>query len=982
MGLFCPKCNKSQDQGLYCGNCGVKLVELQNDKDLIPSKNLTLNANLHVSNLLDSEISDKSINTNDSLHQNVDKVKNENKMAFINNNVLADSNKYSHYQQHQIPSKKEVNNQVENIDNKITYLEEQLKKHPSSENLYFELINAYIKVGKLNRALTTLWAVKALVPNHSKVYELGAEIYKLQNNLQSAINFLHKLVELDSSNIEAQKKLATLLIELGKKKESLEILQKLVTLNNFEPDLYLKIAEVELSLGKSENAYKNLMLFRKYKGESLEMFLLLGKALLAQRFYDGAIKHYKEAIIMFPNNHHLRLGLARAYLGLGNTSEAILELERAFQLCSTDGELILELGKLYHNLGMIEKSDEMFEILKNFEINDASLYLDWARHFIDKNLYDKAFDVIKKALDKSPYNVEIVQTWCFLLEKKSKYNEALSKYEEFLLHSTNALWAIEGIIRCAKKVENYQKLAYGQKKFIEMGNNYADAWCDYAETLIKLKEYELAEKAFEQAIKLDPSCVRAYQAPDLIKKEKMYESAQKYALQAEEAIQKRFYFTAIERLEKALEIIPNERKWIRMLADAYIKIGNLPKAAELLAKIRTVDPVDRWVDFQLAKVYEFEEKESLSIEIYSSLAKNDPKDIQTYLQLLKLKRALTRSDKIEKELIFAIIKSIYAEFSDHSKNNPYAKLLEAYACYIYSAGTQIQNELAQRSIEILLQLQEFQDLSFYVNYGLSLMHRLIGNYKDAVYYLQETIKLSSDIMLILNLARLHENFNHFSNAHKSYVSLKNLLPEVGWYRKKSIEMLELESKESGKDHLTNFINSFQNLSKIERENIWNLYELAIAQHYLALRSQNTNSYHELVKKVYLNFNKAISIANNQPWLYWGLMESQNTFLKGYDRNRALNQNLRICEKLVRENADQVWSHYYYGYCLYSLDDIVQLDNAIAQFTTAYYMQPYFTEPLFKIIEANKKLGKIQRNDLIKYNLLFVEPELFSKYNRL
>ena len=76
----------------------------------------------------------------------------------------------------------------------------------------------------------------------------------------------------------------------------------------------------------------------------------------------------------------------------------------------------------------------------------------------------------------------------------------------------------------------------------------ADDWCDYGETLVKLGLFDEARDAFNEASKIDPACLRAYEAPEIINIEKSRAEGEKLAQKAEEALEKRFYITATDKL--------------------------------------------------------------------------------------------------------------------------------------------------------------------------------------------------------------------------------------------------------------------------------------------------------------------------------------------------------------------------------------------------------------------------------------------------
>ncbi|MBI3039008.1 hypothetical protein HYY75_08165, partial [bacterium] len=538
-------------------------------------------------------------------------------------------------------------------------------------------------------------------------------------------------------------------------------------------------------------------------------------------------------------------------------------------------------------------------------------------------------------------------------------------------------WALAGIIRTSGNLGDFRRVANAQQSLIDLGNKTTDAWCDLGETLIRLNLFDDAGKAFEKASQIDPSCARAYQAPELIRIEKARSKGEKLFKDAKDAAAKKLFLTAVESLEHALELVPREITWMRFLADLCLRIGEITRAGELLSKVRVSNPGDFWVNFQLARVYEFEEKPQLALELLSSTLKDHPKEIEAHIMLLRLKRAQIPKDRLDKELITSFILKSRSDFLKMPKSEPLPLLVDGFTHYLLGGFSKFQAESLKKAEECFEEaLSRFQD-SIWAHRGLSLVFRVRGDFKLASKHIHEIVKLSSDPCLLYSLARFCENFQNFGEAKKYYASLRNLFPENGAFRKKVIEMIGREPAEGNKNPLLDFLTNCQETLRSTPNHVWTLFDVAFAQSLFAHGSQQKDEWN---KRSMLTWNKVISQPDSPPWAWWNLIAAQRNSLKaGAERNRILNQHLSTCEKLVRDFPNVAEAHLALGESYLAFNDLAQTDKAVKHLEIAAFLEPESAEILHVLALSNRALGKSIRVDAIRDNMILLEPEFSARF---
>jgi tetratricopeptide (TPR) repeat protein len=857
----------------------------------------------------------------------------------------------------------------------IDQLALDMKQNPGSVSCYLRLAEGLVSIGKVDRAFSTFRAAKALAPDDPRVFKIGGKIFELLGRTEDAFKAWRQALKIDPTDLDSALQSARLLYETGRRQKALEILERLRSRAHQHPNILLKIAEIRLGLGDFPSAQEDLSLYRKLAGETLDMYLLLGKAMLSQDFFDGAIRHYREGLARYPTDPNMLLGLGKALLGTGDRGQALLELERAFQNSPNQIEILIELGRLYNNLGLTDKAEEIFDQIRQQPVRDGDVFLTIARIYQARSLPERALEELERAQKLSPHHPDIIRMLGEVYESKRDFSRAQQEYERYLEGIPTADWALQGVIRTAIALGDDTRVSKAQKSLLQSGQETPDLWCDLGETLIRLQKFVEAGKAFEAAAKLDPTCVRAYQAPELIKIEKARAQGTKLVSEARDAVTRKLWHTAMEKLERALDLVPREVAWTRLLAEVNLKIGAITRAAERLSRVRAARSDDFWVGYQLARVYEFEEKHQLAIELLSSVMKDHPAEFEGHLALLRMKRSQIQGERFERDMITSMVRNLQAELTRLPKNNPLPQLLEALTLFIFGMGSRFQGEALKRAEEIFEEiLYRFPDHQW-AHRGLSLVFRSRGDFKKGAHHLQEVVKLSSDPGALFALARLNENFQNFSEARKYYVSLRNLFPENGLYRRRTIEMTARELEPGRKDDLVDLIARLQEQARTEASPMWTFHDLAWAQSMMARRSPQRE---EWAKRAFLTWNKAATQPETTPWIFWGFMETQTEFLRGAEKTKALNNNLKVCERMVREHPEMARSHAYMGICHLGFDDLTQTDRASKHLETATFLDPIASDLLLLLSQTYRALGKTSRVDVLKQNMILLEPEITLK----
>lgn len=299
-------------------------------------------------------------------------------------------------------------------------------KPPTKIKKLLEGAREYIKKGEYDKAIKVCEKVLSIKPNSPGAFLVMGDVYKAMGKVDEAVECYLKAHENADLYLEPLKRLASIFEELKDKRNQLKYLLKLDKLNPLNVDRKVEIGCIYSELGEREEAQKyfnqalrivskeakdkvsnlafhiaeRLMkhdpkLAEEYYYKSLEVkgnlldisdvekINRLGICLRQQKRPKEAIREYKKALKVLPDNPGLLYNIAIAYLEAGEVDNAKVYLNRLFKVdpdfYKTNEVVCYNIGMLYYKNNEIDKAVKfMREALK---INP---YYSPAKKFLEK----------------------------------------------------------------------------------------------------------------------------------------------------------------------------------------------------------------------------------------------------------------------------------------------------------------------------------------------------------------------------------------------------------------------------------------------------------------------------------------------------------------------------------------------------------------------------------------------------------------------
>ncbi len=357
---------------------------------------------------------------------------------------------------------------MSNKDGIISTLKRLVELGPDDTALRFKLAAALEDAGKSSDAIMEFeWLLNRMSPQDLlPVYNSLGYLYAETGEIEEAISFYLKALELNKDDANIYYNLSMLYEKTGQKDKSNKYMAKVVELRPDSADDKLRLVRNLLEGGKLKEAEASLKEFLKDNPGSVDAWLLMTS--IAEKNEDkAALKTaYEKILDINPQESNVIYNLGIMEYEAGNADKALPYLERYVQSSPEDSDARSILFDIYKG----QKKDDLafreasaiirlktnetdcyqyiFDYLnKKKRYNEISGIMEAGIRANPKNVNirkyliisyletgkeDKALIQIKAVLDLTPDDTALLMQLAKLYEKKDKPDEALNAYWKIL----------------------------------------------------------------------------------------------------------------------------------------------------------------------------------------------------------------------------------------------------------------------------------------------------------------------------------------------------------------------------------------------------------------------------------------------------------------------------------------------------------------------------------------------------------------------
>src|SRR5881394_223315 len=330
--------------------------------------------------------------------------------------------------------------------------------------------------GKLDEAESLLTRAAKIDPTFVPVHMNLAFLYVLENVPEKTISELREVVKLEPDNIEANYKLARLLLSRGQTDESIVVIEK-----------------------------------AKLSSATSVMFLtLLGDAYFKKGDAGKAEENYLLALAAHKDNPDAMMGMAKVSQSRGDNRTALAYLSQAKEVIGNAPEVLYRIGVTALGLGFFDEARSDLEQAVKLKPDEPTYLIALGAAWLKKPDLFAGEQSFRRALELQPENAQAQMYLGYVLYKQKKFSEAKPHLEKTIKADSQLPEPFYYLGLISQEENEDEQAVTFLEKAIAVSASFANAHVALGASYLKLKDYPHAQKELELGARLNPDDSKAH----------------------------------------------------------------------------------------------------------------------------------------------------------------------------------------------------------------------------------------------------------------------------------------------------------------------------------------------------------------------------------------------------------------------------------------------------------------------------------------
>ena len=506
--------------------------------------------------------------------------------------------------------------------------------------LYLRLLGGdrrgQVPEGLAQRAIQQFERLIAQYPQDVQSFLILAQLYRANSENAKAEEILKRAVALAPDSSDATTQLALLYVDLGQYSAAVELLKK-VAGENAEPHVLAALGQAYDQLHNYEAAADTYARVVERDPDNPAMRKAYGQSLLYSQQYDKALEQYQALAAVNPRDPETHLRLSQIHRFQRNFGPAREALSRAIDLAPDNQELQYNQVLLAEAEGKLTEATTLVQrMLDRTAKNDLSAYSPQEKS--NRSIFLEKLGTLQSDQTNLPEAEEAYQEMVDLGGDGAVRGEArlieiyqeMRDYDKALAESARAVRQFpesrELLLTRASLLASSGDVAGGVSLLTPLLANTdedREIWMGVAQVALRGNDFPRALEALAKADGFEqPDLQRSYihflygsaweRQDDVAKAEQAFRRALELNPQSANTMNYLGYMfadrgirleEAVELIQKALEMEPNNGAYLDSLGWAYFKLNRLELAEEYLKKSVERVPTDSAILDHLGDLY-------------------------------------------------------------------------------------------------------------------------------------------------------------------------------------------------------------------------------------------------------------------------------------------------------------------------------------------------------------------------------------------
>ena len=510
-----------------------------------------------------------------------------------------------------------------------------LRVSPPTTPSRLNLLRASLRAGQIAQGLKIAGDLSAKNPDDVQFHSTLGLVLAGEKQYRAAVTELEKANSLQPESFEILFNLGQTRLRMGDYGQAELLLKRALTLQPDSPETLYLLAQADADQSRPVDALELLARAHKLAPENIDVIFLLGRVSMTQNYFEDAIPLLESGIKLAPKRADLRAALGESYFMSGKAEKAIEVFNELVQVDPTARSYAF-LGLSYRHLGRFEEARKYFA----------------------------------KGLDLDPRNAACLYNMGFIEGRQGNPAKAEDYFQKTLKTNPDYADALLELANLRITAKRYAEAADLLRRFVKVARDPSSGYYKLAMVERNLKQFDAAQRdlnVFQTLSKNTSPGPYPYQHLfDYLDNRSTLSSRERTQLDLTE-------------LENQIKTHPGRPQDLYLLAEAYLKLGKVDEARQVVAQLDQSSADDFRMQAGLGVLLAQYRLYDDAIRHFQSAAKANPDsdDVKfdladalfrkgQYQQALDIAQTLS-ADGQKDDACLALLGDIYSHLGDSAK---------------------------------------------------------------------------------------------------------------------------------------------------------------------------------------------------------------------------------------------------------------------------------------------------------------------------
>jgi len=420
----------------------------------------------------------------------------------------------------------------------IPYL---LRIHPQTVAVQFSLTRAYLDAGRTTEGLKTATALSASNKDNVQVHFTLGVLLAAEKQLRPAQLQLEQANVLQPQTFEILYNLGQVCVRNAEFAKAELTLKRALNLKPDSPETLSLLAQVYSAQQKPVDALDLLVRAHKLAPENTDVIYYLARVSMSQNYYEDSIPLLESGRKIAPQRMDLRAALGESYFMSGRAEKAIEEFKQLIELDPTARSYAF-LGLTYRQLGRFDEARKYFE----------------------------------EGLKKEPRNPSCLFNIGYIEERQGDHEAAEKRFQEVLRLSPDHAETLLELANLRIASKRYAEAAVLLRKYVRVSRAPAPGYYKLAMVERSLHQTEAAQRDMSVFQTLSKNASTGPYP---------YEQLFEYLDNRSNLSKKEKAQLDLTELAKEIQKQPDRPENLYLLAEGYLKLGNVEAARQAITQL-------------------------------------------------------------------------------------------------------------------------------------------------------------------------------------------------------------------------------------------------------------------------------------------------------------------------------------------------------------------------------------------------------------